>query len=152
MVPEFPLEYFFLDDHLNQQYKAQANLAKLVGYFSILAILIACLGLFALASYTAEQRTKEIGIRKVMGASVQSIVFLLTKDFARLVVIAAIISFPLAWFMMNNWLQNFAFRINMPLWVFVIAGLAGLVIAICTVSYQAIRAAFSDPVRSIKHE
>lgn len=150
--PEFPLETFFLDDRLNQQYKTQENLAKLVGYFSVLAIFIACLGLFALASFTAQQRTKEIGIRKVMGASVRSIVYLLTKDFVKLVMLAALIGFPVAYFGMLRWLENFAYRIQIPVWVFVLAGMLGLAIAVITVSYQAIKVAFANPVKSLKWE
>ncbi|KAA9340183.1 ABC transporter permease [Adhaeribacter soli] len=150
--PQYPLEYFFLDQRLDQQYKTQENLGKLVGYFSILAIMIACLGLFALASFTAEQRTKEIGIRKVMGASVQSIVYLLTKDFVKLVFLAAIIAFPVAYFGTYRWLENFAYRIQVPVWVFALAGVLGLLIAVLTVSYQAIKAAYTNPVKSLKWE
>src|SRR6478736_2394877 len=145
--PQFPLEYFFLDQRLNQQYKTQENLAKLVGYFSILAIFIACLGLFALASFTAQQRTKEIGIRKVMGASVRSIVYLLTKDFVKLVMLAALIAFPVAWLGMHRWLENFAYRTHIPVWVFALAGFLGLLIAVLTVSYQAVKAAYANPVK-----
>ncbi|MBK0403168.1 ABC transporter permease [Adhaeribacter sp. BT258] len=150
--PQFPLEYFFLDQRLNQQYRTQENLGKLVGYFSILAIMIACLGLFALASFTAQQRTKEIGIRKVMGASVRSIVYLLTKDFVKLVMLAALIAFPVAYFGMHHWLRNFAYRVPIPVWVFVLAGFLGLLIAVLTVSYQAIKAAYTNPVKSLKWE
>ncbi len=150
--PQFPLEYFFLDQRLDQQYKSQENLAKLVGYFSVLAIFIACLGLFALASFTAQQRTKEIGIRKVMGASVRSIVYLLTKDFVKLVMLSALIAFPVAYFGMHRWLENFAYRVQIPIWVFVMAGILGLLIAVITVSYQAIKVAYSNPVKSLKWE
>ena len=118
----------------------------------MLAILIACLGLFALASFTAEQRTKEIGIRKVLGASVPTLIYLLTKDFAKLVVIASVIAFPLAWYTMHRWLDNFAYRINMPFWAFILAGITGLLIAVLTVSYQAVKAAYSNPVKSLKYE
>jgi putative ABC transport system permease protein len=150
--PQFPLESFFLDQRLDQQYKSQENLGKLVGYFSILAIMIACLGLFALASFTAQQRTKEIGIRKVMGASVQSIVYLLTKDFVKLVFLAAIIAFPVAFFGLHQWLENFAYRIQVPFWIFALTGVLGLLIAVLTVSYQAIKAAYINPVKSLKWE
>ncbi|MDX5347847.1 MAG: ABC transporter permease [Hymenobacteraceae bacterium] len=151
-APDFPMEYFFLNEQLAAQYKSQEKLGQLVGYFSILAVFIACLGLFALASFTAEQRTKEIGIRKVLGASSKSIVYLLTKDFTKLVLWAAVLAVPLAWYGMSRWLENFAYRTPVPVWIFVVAVLAGLAVAVITVSYQAVRAALTNPAHSLKSE
>lgn len=149
---EYPFEYSFLDESINKTYKAQDNLGKLVAGFSVLAIFIACLGLFALSSFTAEQRTKEIGIRKVLGAPVVSLVNLMSKEFLKLVLLSALIAWPLAWLVMNNWLNDFAFRIDIGIWVFVLSGLAGLVIALFTVSFHAIRSASSNPVIALKYE
>lgn len=149
---EFPFEYFFLNEDLDKQYKAQENLSKLMAYFTGLAIIIACLGLFALASFSAEQRTREIGIRKVMGASHYQILYLLTSDFGKLVLFSAIIAFPLAWFIMGKWLENFASRINIPVEIFLISGLIAFLIAMITVSFQALKAAWSNPVTSLRYE
>lgn len=149
---EYPFEYFFLDENLNQLYRSQDNLARLVGYFSVLAIFIACLGLFALASFTAEQRTREIGIRKVIGASVYSLVLLMSKEFVKLVLISALISWPIIWWAMNNWLQNFAYRISIGYGIFFVASVFGLVIAFVTVLFHALRSALSNPVKTLKYE
>ena len=120
--------------------------------FTMLAIFVACLGLFGLAAYTAERRTKEIGIRKVLGASVESLATLLSKDFIKLVFIAALIAFPLAWWYMKDWLEGFAYRINISWWVFALAAFITLIIAIATVSFQAIKAARANPVKSLRTE
>ena len=125
---------------------------KLFISFAIFAIFIACLGLFGLVTYAAEQRTKEIGIRKVLGAGTTGLVAMLSKDFAKLVLIAAIISFPVAWLIMNRWLQDFAYRINIDWWVFAIVGIAAISIALITVSFQAIRAALANPVAALRSE
>jgi putative ABC transport system permease protein len=117
-----------------------------------LAILIACLGLFGLSAFAAEQRTREIGIRKVLGASVPNIAGMLSKDFFKLVVIAALIAFPLAWWVMNKWLQDFAYRIRIGYWIFVVAGIGIMLVAIITVGYQAIKAGLSNPVKSLRTE
>ena len=119
---------------------------------AILTIVIACLGLFGLATYTAEQRFKEIGIRKVLGASVSSIIRLLSKDFLKLVGTAALIAFPVAWFAMNTWLEEFAYRINISWWVFIVAGATALTIALLTISFQAVKAAIANPVKSLRSE
>lgn len=124
----------------------------ILNVFAILAIVIACMGLFGLSIYTARLRTKEIGIRKVLGASVAGITVLLSKDFLRLVLIAAFISFPLAWWAMNKWLQDFAYRITINGWMFLVAALMAIFIAIVTVSFQAIKAALSNPVKSLRTE
>ena len=131
---------------------AEQQTGKLFITFAVFAIFIACLGLFGLVTYAAEQRTKEIGIRKVLGASVGGIVAMLSKDFAKLVLIASVIAFPVAWWAMNKWLQSFAYRINISWWVFVIAGIAAIVIALITVSFQAIKAAIANPVKSLRTE
>ena len=120
--------------------------------FSCLAILIACLGLFGLAAFTAEQRTKEIGVRKVLGASIGSIVQLLSRDFLRLVLVSVVIASPLAWYFMNGWLKEFAYRINIEWWVFVLAGAGAMLIAFLTVSMQSVRAATINPIKSLRSE
>lgn len=147
-----PFEYFFLDDYFNKQYENERKFEKLFFVFAILAIIIGCLGLFGLSAYTASQRIKEIGIRKVLGASVQDITKMLSTDFLKLVVIAIIIASPLAWWAMNTWLQDFAYRINISWWVFAVAGFAALLIAMLTVSFQAIKAAVANPVKSLRTE
>jgi putative ABC transport system permease protein len=151
-APAYPFEYFFLDDSLNKQYRSQDNLFRLIGYFSVLAIFIACLGLFALASFTAEQRTKEIGIRKVLGASVASIIHLLSREFLMLILISSLIAWPLSLFLMQKWLDTFAYRINIDYSIFLFAAIGVLVIAFLTVLYQAMKAALSNPATSIKYE
>jgi ABC-type antimicrobial peptide transport system permease subunit len=120
--------------------------------FDLLAILISCLGLFGLAAYTAEQRSKEIGVRKVLGASVSGIVKLLSKDFLKLVGVSILIAIPIAWYFMRDWLQDYAYRIEINWWVFVIAGIAAILIALVTVSFQALKAAIANPVDSLKTE
>lgn len=148
----FPFEYQFLDDQLDMQYEAQGRLASLVGIFSLLAVFIACLGLFALASWTAEKRTREIGIRKVMGADTLRITYLVTRDFLLLVLIGAVVAMPLAWFGVGRWLENFAFRTAIEPLVFIGAALVVLLIATFTVSFRAVSAAQLDPVKALRHE
>ncbi|HNM70438.1 MAG TPA: ABC transporter permease [Flavobacteriales bacterium] len=147
----FPFEYQFLEDQLDSQYEAQGRLAKLVGIFSVLAVFIACLGLFALASWTAEKRTREIGIRKVMGADTVRIAWVVTRDFLWLVLVGALVAVPLAWLGTARWLENFAFRTAIEPLVFVLAALVVLLIATFTVSFRAIRAAQTDPVKALRH-
>ncbi|MDB4920385.1 ABC transporter permease [Mucilaginibacter sp.] len=147
-----PFSYSFMDDDFNHIYQDEQNTGKIFMSFAFFAILIACLGLFGLVTYAAEQRTKEIGVRKVLGASVTSIVSMLSVDFLKLVVIAAVIAFPIAWYAMNSWLQGFAFRAPINLWVFVVAGLLAAVITLVTVSFRAIKAALMNPVTSLKAE
>ena len=149
-VPYRPFEYHFLDEDYNALYKVETRTGQLFTAFSITAILLACLGLFALSAFTTVQRTKEIGIRKVLGASLFSVVGLISKDFLRLVGIATLIAFPLAWLAMNKWLQDFAYRIPVSSWVFVIAGLLAIAIALFSVSFQAIKAGLANPVESLK--
>jgi len=152
MAPGLPFSYRFLDDSFDEMYRSEQRVGKIALVFSVLAIFIACLGLFGLATFIAEQRTKEIGIRKVLGASVQGIVQMLSKDFMKLVAIAFVLAAPAAWYFMHKWLQDFAYRINISWWIFVAAGLAALLIALVTVSFQAIRAAISNPVNSLRTE
>jgi putative ABC transport system permease protein len=150
--PNNPFEAHFLDENFARQYETDTKQARIIMTFSILTTLIACLGLFGLAAFMAEQRTKEIGIRKVLGASVSNIVTLLSKDFLRLVLLANIIAWPLAYYAMNRWLQDFAYRIEIGWSVFALSGTAALLIALLTVSYQAIKAAIANPVDSLRTE
>ena len=147
-----PFRYRFLDDSFNEMYRNEQRVGKIALVFSALAIFIACLGLFGLATFIAEQRTKEIGIRKVLGASVQGIVQMLSKDFMKLVAISFVIAAPAAWYFMNKWLQDFAYRVTMSWWIFVVAGSAALLIALLTVSFQALKAAVTNPVKSLRTE
>jgi len=133
-------------------YREEQRVGKVALTFSLLAVLIACLGLFGLATYMAEQRTKEIGVRKVLGASVPNIVSMLSKDFLLLVLISFVIAVPVAWWGMNKWLQDFAYRINIGWWIFIVAGVIALLIALITVSFQAIKAAIANPVKSLRTE
>jgi len=151
-VPGQPFSYTFMDNDFNKIYQAEQRTGKLFITFAVFAIFIACLGLFGLVTYAAEQRTKEIGIRKVLGANISGIVTMLSKDFAKLVLIASLIAFPLAWWAMNKWLQSFAYRINISWWIFVVAAIAAIVIALITVSFQAIKAAVANPVKSLRTE
>ncbi len=152
LIPNRPFSYFFLDEFFDKQYRAEERFGKLFLNFAILAIFISCLGLLGLASYSTIQRTKEIGIRKVLGASVSNIVNLLSKDFLKLVAISSVIAFPIAWFAMNKWLQDFAYRIGMSWWVFLMAGILATLIALFTISFQAIKAAIANPVKSLRTE
>jgi len=149
---EEPFVYSFLDERFNQTYQQEQKLGTILGIFACLTILVACLGLFGLATFTAEQRTKEIGIRKVLGASVTNVVSLLTKDFLKLVSIAFIIASPVAWFVMNKWLQDFAYRINIAWWAFALAAILAIAITIFSISFKAIKAALSNPVKSLRTE
>jgi len=150
--PNEPFEFSFLDEDFQKNYDAENRLSSLLGYFTLIAIVICCLGLFGLATFSAEQRTKEIGIRKVLGASVGGIVTLLSKDFLKLVAISIVIASPIAWYIMNKWLQDFAYRTNIGWMVFAVAGILALLIALITISFQAIRAAVSNPVKSLRTE
>ncbi|SEL26525.1 ABC transporter permease [Parapedobacter koreensis] len=152
LVPERDFEYQFLDDHFAELYRSDSTVSEIVGILTALSIFISCLGLFGLASFTAEQRVKEIGIRKVLGASVGSIVRLLSTGFVKLVLVAILIAVPLAWWAVSTWLQNFAYRIDIAWWIFAGAGLLAIIIALLTVSGQAIRAALANPVDSLRDE
>jgi putative ABC transport system permease protein len=150
--PNDPFNYYFLDEVFDQQYRADQLYGKVFTLFSFLAILIACFGLLGLSAYNILQRTKEIGIRKVMGASVQNVLVLLSRDFLVLVAISFLVAVPVTWWIMHNWLQDFAYRISMQWWVFLLAGVLATLIALLTISFQAIRAAVSNPVRSLRSE
>jgi putative ABC transport system permease protein len=150
--PTHPFTYTFFDEGFAQLHQAERQIGALLRYVSILAILIACLGLFGLAAFTAEQRTKEIGVRKVLGASVGSVTLLLSKDFTKLVLIGFIVAAPLAYYAMNRWLQDFAYRIDIGWGVFVLSGLLALAVAWLTVSYQSIKAALANPVEALRYE
>ena len=150
--PSEPLEYNFLDEQFQKNYQTQDRLADIVKYFTIIAIMISCLGLFGLAAFSAEQRTKEIGIRKVLGASASNLVLLITKDFIKLVLIAVVLASPVAWYIMNKWLQDFAYRTSIGWTVFALSASIAFLIAFVTVSTQAIKAALSNPVKSLRTE
>lgn len=150
--PDWPLEYSFLDRKLEQLYGGEQKLSQVVNYFTIIAVILACLGLFGLSSFAAARRTKEIGIRKVLGASVTSIVSLLSSDFIKLVLLANLIAWPVGWYAMHKWLQSFAYRANLDGWTFVLASAGALGIALLTVSFQAIKAAIAKPVEALRYE
>ncbi len=151
-LPEIPYQYAFLDENFDKLYEAEQRQGNIFTIFACIAIFIACLGLFGLSAFAITQRIKEIGIRKVLGADVSTIVTLLSKDFLKLILIAAIIAFPVAWYFMHKWLQDFAYRINMPWWIFIVAGIIASIIALFTISFQAIKAAVSNPVKSLRTE
>jgi putative ABC transport system permease protein len=150
--PDFPYEYAFLDQGVEDLYQAEQKLGKIFSTFAFLAIFISCLGIFGLASFTAERRTKEIGIRKVLGASISHIVMLLSKEFSRWILFANLIAWPIGWYAMHKWLQNFAYRSSLNPLVFLLAGLLSLIIAALPVGYQAIKAAIADPIDSLRYE
>ena len=152
MASGLPFSYTFMDNDFDNIYHDDQRTGKIIITFAVFAILIACLGLFGLVTYAAEQRKKEIGIRKVLGAGVGGIAALLSRDFVKLVLIAAVIAFPLAWWAMHTWLQSFAYRISISWWIFVVAGLTAILIALITVSFQTIRAAVANPVKSLRSE
>ena len=145
-----PFDYKFVDEEFGSKFRAEERIGKLSSYFAILAIFISCLGLFGMASFVAEQRTKEIGIRKVLGASVINLWRLLSTEFFVLVLLSCIIAAPIAWYYLNNWLTNYDYRIEIKWQVFVMAALAALAITLMTVSFQAIKAAVSNPVKSLE--
>ena len=152
LAPGLPFSFRFLDESFNQMYRAEQRIGKIILLFSVLAIVIACLGLFGLSAFVAEQRTKEIGIRKTLGASVSGLVQLLSRDFIRLVAIAFVIAAPLSWWFMNRWLRDFAYRTDISWWIFLLAALLAFLIALFTVSFQALKAAMTNPVKSLRSE
>jgi putative ABC transport system permease protein len=152
LAPNLPFEYHFVDQDMENLYRDDQRLARIFGYFTALALIVACLGLFGLVSLGVAQRTKEIGVRKVLGATVTDVVALLSKDFVKLVLLANLIAWPAAYFAMNKWLQNFAYRIDIGWWMFALAGGLALVIALLTVSTQAIKAALANPVEALRYE
>ncbi len=151
-APMLPFNYQFMDEQFDQQYRAERRAGTLVLCFAVLAIAVACLGLFGLAAFTAQQRSKEIGIRKVLGTSAPGIVALLTSDFLKLVLIAIVPAVPAAYYFMQRWLENFAYKTTLSWWIFAVAGLASLFVALLTVSWQSLRAASRNPVEALKYE
>ncbi len=152
IAPKLPFNYFFMDESYNRLYEAEDRFGKAFSIFTLIALFIACIGLFGLVSHNVTQRTKEIGIRKVIGASISNIVFLLSKDFLKLVLIAVVVAFPIAYYFMFTWLQDFAYRINISWWVFAIAGIVAITIAFLTMSFKSIKAALANPSKSLKSE
>lgn len=152
VMPQYPFEYHFLEEQYDEMYRAEARMGSLLKYFAIMAVLIACLGLFGLAAFMAENRTKEIGIRKALGSTSQQIVMLLTREFSRLVAIATLIAIPASWFYLDHWLQDYAYKTSLSWWIFSLAAVLAFVIALLTVSYQAIKAARTNPSKSLRYE
>jgi ABC-type antimicrobial peptide transport system permease subunit len=152
LEPAYPFDYSFIDQDLARQYKGDRQMGSIFNLFALLAVFISCLGLYGLSAYMAEQRTKEIGVRKVLGASLLNIVRLLSADFTRLVIIATVIAIPLAWWAVNKWLESFAYHIHVGWTVFLLAPLAALFVAWLTVSYESIRAGLTNPVKSLRSE
>ncbi len=152
ILPNYPFDYRFLDEDFELMYRVETGMSQLIKYFAILTIIIACLGLFGLASFTAEQRMKEIGVRKVLGATVSNLVVLMSGQFAKWVLVASAIAFPLAYLIASKYLENYAYRISLSLWTFILAALVALVIALLTVSYQSVKAALANPARILKYE
>ncbi|HZI54520.1 MAG TPA: FtsX-like permease family protein, partial [Chitinophagaceae bacterium] len=150
--PDSPFEFKFVDDEYAKKFSNEQRIANLVSFFAILAIFISCLGLFGLASFVAEQRTKEIGVRKVLGATVFNLWKMLSKDFVALVIISCLIAIPIAWYFLNQWLQDYHYRTQISWWIFAAAGAGAFVITLLTVSFQAIKAAIANPVKSLRTE
>ncbi|HEY4877079.1 MAG TPA: FtsX-like permease family protein, partial [Puia sp.] len=151
-APASPFEYNFIDSEYERKFGDEERISKLASVFAVLAIFISCLGLFGMASFMAEQRTKEIGVRKVLGASVFNLWKLLSKDFVALVVVSLLIAAPIAYYFMNKWLQNYQLRTDLSWWIFVIAGASAMIITLLTVSVQSIKAALANPVKSLRTE
>lgn len=151
-MPEFPFEYSFLDETIDSYYKQETQTAETISVFALIAIIIGCMGLFGLSAFSVEQKTKEIGIRKVVGASASQIVFLLTKEFTKLIVLANIIAWPIAYYFMDEWLQSYPYRIEMGVRIFILASAVSLIIALVTVSFQSTKAAYANPVKSLENE
>jgi putative ABC transport system permease protein len=151
-APDYPFRFEFLDKTYNRLYEMEIRMGKIINIFTLLAIFISCLGLFGLASYTIEKRTKEIGIRKVLGASVPKITSMLSLEFLKWVVLANVIAWPVAWYFMGQWLDNFVYRIDLNWWIFLLAAMIGLVLALLTVIFQSTKAAVSNPIDSLRYE
>jgi putative ABC transport system permease protein len=150
--PQYPFEYYFVDESFDRKFREVNRTGKLSLLFAGLTIFISCLGLFGLANYMAENRTKEMGVRKVLGAGVANIAILLSKDFLKLVILAFLIATPITWYAMTTWLQNYSYRVGVEWWVFAMTGILSVLIAVATVSYQAIKAALANPVKSLRTE
>jgi putative ABC transport system permease protein len=152
LIPSAPFEYKFADQEYASKFAAEENIGRLATFFTVLAVFISCLGLFGLASFVAEQRTKEIGVRKVLGATVLNLWGMLSKDFVLLVVISLFIASPVAWYFMNGWLQKYQYRTDISWWIFALTAFGAMLITLATVSYQSIKAALENPVKSLKTE
>ena len=152
LIPSAPFDYKFADDEFGKKFTSEERIGKLAGGFAVLAILISCLGLFGLSSFVAEQRTKEIGVRKVLGASVLNLWGLLSRDFILLVLVAFTIATPVAWYFLDDWLLQYEYRTDLSWWIFVLSGLGALLLTLLTVSFQSIKAALINPVKSLKSE
>jgi len=152
ILPDYPFEYQFLDDDYDEMYRAERRMGTLLNYFTITAIIIALMGLFGLASFMAEKRTREIGVRKVFGSTAKGIIYLLTWEFFRLVLIAIIIGIPLSWYFLHGWLQDYAFRTELNWWIFGFAAIFCVLVALLTVGFQAARAANKNPAQALRHE
>jgi putative ABC transport system permease protein len=150
--PAYPFEYRFVDDEFNKRFLSEMLVSKLSRVFALLAIVISCLGLLGLAAYTAERRVKEIGIRKVLGATVSGIAGLLSADFLKLVIVSCVVAFPVAYLVMSQWLDNYKYRITISWWVFAASGCLAMLIAMLTISFQSIKAAIANPVKSLRSE
>jgi putative ABC transport system permease protein len=150
--PNEPFVYFFLDESIQKQYQTENTMLRIINSFTLLAVLICCMGLFGLVAFTAERRAKEIGVRKVLGASISNITLLLSKDFLKLVLISIAIVSPIAYFFMHKWLQDFAYRINIDVWTFILAASIAIIFALLTVGFQSIKAAITNPVKSLRTE
>jgi putative ABC transport system permease protein len=152
MAPDMPFSYRFMDESFNELYKSERNIGLTALAASLFAVFVACLGLFGLSSFMAQQKTKEIGIRKTLGASIYSILLLLLKDFLKWLILANIIAWPVSYYFMNKWLQEYAYRIQMRLWIFFLSGVVALVIALLTVGFQAVKAAIANPIEALRYE
>jgi ABC-type antimicrobial peptide transport system permease subunit len=152
ILPAVPFDYLFADNEYTAKFAAEERVGKLAIFFTVLAVFISCIGLFGLASFVAEQRTREIGIRKVLGASVTNLWSMLSKDFIQLVAIACVVSIPVGWYVMHGWLQNYPYRVSITWWIFAVTGCGALLLTLVTVSWQAIRAALANPVESLRSE
>ena len=152
VYPDYPFSYGFVDQDLSKLYRSEQQMGKLFNVFSVVSIIVSCLGLFGLATFATQRRIKEIGVRRVLGASAAGIVAMLAKDFVKLVFAALLVAFPVAWWVMNKWLDNYVYRAEISWWMFVLAGLMSIMIAFLTISYQSIKAALANPVDSLRTE
>ena len=152
MNPQHAFNYTFMDERYGQLYKSEQVVSKLSNVFAFLAIVISCMGLLGLAIFSAEQRRKELSIRKVLGASINGIILKFSKDFLKLVVLALVIAVPMAWLMMNSWLQQFAYRVELSWWMFALAGVIAILLSMLTISAQAVKSAFENPVKNLRSE
>jgi ABC-type antimicrobial peptide transport system permease subunit len=152
VYPNFPFSYGFVDQDLSKLYVAEQQMGKLFNVFSVVSIIVSCLGLFGLATFATQKRLKEIGVRRVLGASAAGIVAMLAKDFVKLVAVALLVAFPVAWWAMNRWLDSYVYRIDVSWWMFALAGVMALLIAFLTISYQSVKAALTNPVESLRSE